>query len=101
MSTDSTEAPIDINQARAASAEIPDAAEIQGANQYYGAKQAALRAAFEVVAPFHEQAPQLANIYAEIIRYEELAAMYMDRLAFAIRNPELLSTGEDDASTQG
>ncbi len=77
------------------SAEIPSPEDIQGADAFYGAIQAAYTGLHEFAAPYSEST-EMVRAYGEVMRYLELATMYADRMGFMARNPHLMPKKETE-----
>lgn len=77
--------------------DVPNPADIQGADSLYNAIQSVYASLHELVAPYSES-PEIVRAYGEAMRYIELVTMYSDRISFMIRNPDLMAkvSGEEE-----
>jgi len=78
--------------------EMPVPEDVQGLQSFYSHIQQAHQALHEVASPFNEVEPVMRS-YTKSLEYMELAVMYVDRLAFMARNPEIIAAqGDADAN---
>lgn len=67
----------------------------QGVSEFYGAIQEATVLALQSGAPFQQKHPAIDQSLNEILRYLELATMYMDRFVLYINNPQVLQKAKE------
>lgn len=67
----------------------------QGAVEFYQSVGNALGLAIQVATPVKGKHPAIDSAFGEILRYLELATMYMDRLCLYSVNPNLLKNQEN------
>jgi hypothetical protein len=70
-------------------AEVPEI-QLQGFSEFHDHMQGLVAAAFTAVSPYQGKHPAIDNALGEVLRYSELASMYMDRIHMYVNNPHLL-----------
>lgn len=100
MSNDTIPFPTPQGDGAPADTKVPDVKDIQGLDAFHSAMQACYQATFQTIAPYKDASPLFGQLYGEVLRYLELATMYMDRVALCAANPDLVKKREDtDASS--
>lgn len=75
-----------------------------GGEEFYANINGAISAAFQVSAPFQGVHPAMSNALGEVMRYLELAGMYMDKYMSYAANPKIAALAKkrgEQASAQG